>query len=200
VAIDTELNTKDKRINLFERGFKSRCENLSAMVRSKLGLKQDDPLPYKQLAGYLSVDIIELANLQHLGNDSKTYLASDEGNEWSAVTVASPKRVIVVANPSHSEARRSNSIMHELAHVILEHAAGRVYLTGDGFALRDYDDKQEVEADWLAGSLLLPRVALEKLARLHTPKTAALSEYSVSSDLYDFRRRMTAINRQFKGR
>lgn len=88
--------------------------------------------------------------------------------------------------------------MHELAHVVLEHDASRVFITEEGFALRNYNDKQETEADWLAGSLLLPRVALEMLAYNHVPKAKVLADYSVSSDLYEYRVRMTAINRQYK--
>ncbi|OGI95114.1 hypothetical protein A2917_01750 [Candidatus Nomurabacteria bacterium RIFCSPLOWO2_01_FULL_42_17] len=88
--------------------------------------------------------------------------------------------------------------MHELAHVLLEHSGSRVFVTEDGFALRDYNDKQEEEADWLAGSLLLPRTALQHLHYRHVPKETILEDYCVSSNLYEYRIRMTAINRQFR--
>jgi Zn-dependent peptidase ImmA (M78 family) len=199
VAIDTAtLVPKKHQTNLLERGFKTRSENISALIRSKLDITPVKPLTYKQLASYLSVDILELVNLKHLALNSKTYLASKEGDEWSAVTVASSQRVVIVANPSHSAARHSSSIMHELAHIILEHAPSKVFVTDTSFALRDYDEKQEAEADWLAGSLLLPRVALQKAIYQNLPKATVLSEYSVSSDLYEYRKRITGITRQYK--
>lgn len=199
MGVDTAtLVPKKYQTNLLERGFKTRCENISVLIRNKLEIEPEEPLTYQQLAEYLSVDIIELANLKHLAIDSKAYLASPDGNEWSAVTVAKPERVVIVVNPSHSVARRSSSIMHELAHVILEHAASKIFVTETSFALRDYDEKQEAEADWLAGSLLLPRVALQKAIRQRTQKEAILQEYSVSSDLYEYRKRMTGVNKQYR--
>ncbi len=199
MGVDTgTLVIKGNDSNLLERGFKARSENISALIRSKIGIVADAPLEYQRLAEYLSVDIIELANLRYLDAESKTYLASEAGREWSAVTVANPQRVIVVTNPSHSRARRSSSTMHELAHIILEHTPCQIFVTEADLALRDYDDKQEAEADWLAGALLLPRVALQKLAYGRTSRDQALDEYAVSPDLYEYRKRMTGIAKQFK--
>lgn len=199
MAVDTQtLVPKKHQINLLERGFKTRCENISALIRNKQGIAPQEPLTYQQLANHLSIDIIELANLKYLANESKAYLASPEGDEWSAVTVANPQRAIIVANPSHSPARKSSSLMHELSHIVLEHNASKVYITETDFALRDYDDKQEAEADWLAGTLLLPRAALQNLAFRRVPKTEILNDYSVSSDLYEYRKRITGIGKQFR--
>ena len=196
---DSASATTAKNSNsLLERGFKSWCENTSAVIRRKLDLDDSAPLAWQQVAAYLGVEVRELSSLVHLGQDSKDYLTSPAGDEWSAVTVASPEKVIVVANPQHSPGRCSNSIMHELSHVMLEHGGSRVFVTEDGFALRDYNEKQETEADWLAGSLLLPRTALRYLHYHHVSKEQALQDYCVSSELYEFRIRMTAINRQFR--
>jgi len=190
--------TKKNSGTLLERGFKSWCENTSATIRKKLELEAYDPLTWQQVADYLGVEVRKLDGLANLGQESINYLSSPEGDEWSAVTVASPDKIIIVANPQHSVGRCSNSIMHELAHVLLEHSGSRVFVTEDGFALRDYNDKQEEEADWLAGSLLLPRTALQHLHYRHVPKETILEDYCVSSNLYEYRIRMTAINRQFR--
>jgi Zn-dependent peptidase ImmA (M78 family) len=192
--------TAAKRNNssLLERGFKSWCENTSATIRKKLGLEAYAPLSWQQVADYLGVEVRKLDSLPNLGQESINYLSSPAGDEWSAVTVASPDKIIIVANPQHSIGRCSNSIMHELAHILLEHSGSRVFIAEDGFALRDYNDKQEEEADWLAGSLLLPRTALQHLYYRRVPRETILEDYCVSSDLYSFRIRMTAINRQFR--
>jgi Zn-dependent peptidase ImmA (M78 family) len=198
MAVDSgTLVTKNDK-TLLERGFKARCENISGDMRNKVGLKAGEPLYSRKLAEHLGVEIIELADLQHLEDDSKQFLASEEGNEWSAVTVANSKRIIVVVNPTHPDARKSSSLMHELAHVILVHDPGKVYITPEKFALRDYNEKQETEADWLAGSLLLPRVAFELMASRGVTKTAALSQYQVSSELFEYRKRMTGIRKQYR--
>ena len=72
-----------------------------------------------------------------------------------------PDRALVIYNPEHSSGRQSNDIMHELAHLILDHKPTTVILSQDGsLVMRSFNQQQEEEADWLAGCLLLPRDAL----------------------------------------
>lgn len=198
MAVDNPTIVPKEAGRLLERGFKAKCERISSDLRGKVGLSAGDPLPSDRLAEHLGVNIVELDALQHLAAESKQFLASEEGDEWSAVTVANPNRIIIVVNPRHTDARKSSSVMHELAHVILVHDPGKVFITPENFTLRDYNEKQETEADWLAGSLLLPRVAFEQMASRGTTKTAALDQYRVSPQLYEYRKRMTGIGKQFR--
>lgn len=197
MADSTTIVPKKESTGLLERGFKSWSENTAITIRKKLGLQDFEPLPWRELADYLSVEVKNIHSLGHLELTSKDYLCSEAGDEWSAVTVASPEHIIVVANPSHSPARQSSSIMHELAHIVLEHEGSRVFITEGGFALRDYNEKQETEADWLAGTLLLPRTALQQLHYKHISKDKILDDFCVSSDLFEYRKRITGVNRQF---
>ncbi len=52
-------------------------------------------------------------------------------------------------------------LMHELSHIMLGHELATASRTADGHFLNgNYDEAQEREADWLGGTLLLPRPAL----------------------------------------
>lgn len=61
----------------------------------------------------------------------------------------------------HRNGRLASDIMHELAHLIIGHEPARVDVTEDGLLiLNTFSQKQEDEAKWLSGCLLLPRPAL----------------------------------------
>lgn len=183
---------------LFERGFKTWCENTAVGIRKKIGLASTSPLSPDTLAQQLGVIIWKLDSVPGLDTGVMSYLSSADGDEWSAVTVEANNKKIIVINPSHSEARQASDLMHELAHVILSHGAAKVFMTPEGYALRDFDEKQEAEANWFAGCLLLPREALADC--LYKRKTAdeALEEYGVSKQLYTYRQNMTGVRKQFR--
>lgn len=201
MALAVENNTVTKaRQALFDRGYKSWCENTAVAVRKKMGLQPTDPLSPYNLAEKLHVALVNLDDVPGLSDEALSHLSSSEGDDWSAVTVVCADREVVVVNPSHSYARTVSNIMHELAHVIRGHDGSRTFISADGFTIRDFDDKQEAEADWLAGALLLPRVALQILEYNGVPTDQVRDKYGVSSQLLEYRKRMTGINRQFDRR
>jgi hypothetical protein len=186
-----------KRQALFVRGFKAWCENTSVSTRTKLGIDPHEPLSPYSLAKRLGATIWRLDDVPDLPTDTLNFLASTEGDEWSAVTVCNGDTNIIVINPIHSVGRTSSDLMHELAHIILDHKAGETFFSDGEIMMREFDEKQEAEADWLAGTLLLPRKALEYIKYKRLPNEEVLESYSVSDQLYTYRCRMTAIDRQY---
>jgi len=181
----------------FERGFKSWCENTSESIRVKMGLMPHSPLAALELAKKLDVEVWNLSEVPGLSASTSSFLSSEAGNEWSAVTVQANGRQIVVLNPRHSDARRSSTLMHELAHVIRQHPPAQAVTSESGFVIRVFEEKQEAEADWLAGTLLLPRAALAYCSSKRIPVPEILAAYNVSNALYGYRMRMTGVSRQF---
>jgi len=181
----------------FVRGFKARCENAAVQIRSSLGLKDIEPLSARELAEYLDVWVWELAEVPGLSRESIRHLGSSEGDEWSAVAVRSGNQDIIVLNPSHSPARQSNDLMHELAHILLGHEPAKIAVSDiAGIGIRTFDERQEAEADWMAASLLLPRPALAASAKLKMETAAAAEYFGVSKALYTYRLRMTGVEKQ----
>ena len=183
-----------------ERGFKSRCEEMSRSLRAELGLDQAAPLPAEQLASYLGVYLWSVEDLG-LAPTDVTQLVRSDPDSWSAITVSAADRDAIILNPNHRRGRYSSDVMHELAHLLLGHEPSTIFFAGqENLALRGFNKAAEEEANWLAGALLLPREALVKLRAQNRPKDVACDEFGVSRQMMDFRMRVTGVERQFSRR
>ena len=183
-----------------ERGFKSRCEEMARSLRLELHLDATAPLSPDQLAGYLDVAIWPVTRLG-LSEEDVRQLTEEDPDAWSAVTVSASGREAIITNPTHRGGRYSSDVMHELAHLLLGHEPSRVFFVGsEALALRGYDAAAEEEANWLAGALLLPREALVKAQRRRISEEAVCQHYGVSRQMLSFRKSVTGVGRQFRGR
>lgn len=193
------LQVGDSQAARFERGFKTWAENTATSVRGRLHLGGTDPLLPDALANHLGVRIWTPSDVPGLSQESLKYLVSPAGDEWSAVSVYVGTTGVIVINPTHSTARQASDVMHELSHLIRGHQPSQIFHLFDGsqVSLRTFNDLQEAEADWLAGCLLLPRVALAYCTAKRLSSYEACQQYGVSSDLYRYRVNITGVNRQF---
>ena len=184
-----------------ERGFKSRCEEISRGLRLELGLMPENPLKVENLAMHLGILVWSVSEIG-LDEDALRQLVEVDSDSWSAITVSVLDKDAVIYNPTHSSrGRHSSNIMHELAHLILDHDPTTMFFIGEGeLALRGYDSSIEEEANWLAGALLLPRPALVHIRRRRLSDGAACEIYGVSNQMLNYRMRMTGVERQFRRR
>ena len=183
---------------MFERGFKSWCEKLAVDVRRELRLKQHGRLDPYVLAKHLQIKVWNVEDVPGLTTASKDLLLGPGSSDWSAVTLVDRHKRLIVLNSSHSLGRISNDLAHELAHVILGHVPEELPMNDGGISLRPRVDMlQEQQADWLAGSLLLPRPALVHIKKSFTDLQVAASEYCVSRRLLDYRMSVTGVRSQF---
>jgi Zn-dependent peptidase ImmA (M78 family) len=183
---------------VYKRGFKSWCENTSALLRSELKLSATDPLDPRKLADQLGITVWRLEEIPEIPGECVSVLRSDS-DSWSAATLRVGLRHAVILNSSHSPGRTNSDFMHELAHLVLAHTAARVDVSEDGvLLLSTYDRAQEDEANWLSGVLLLPRDALFFIRKQQMPDAAACKLYGCSQDMLTFRLRMTGVDVQLK--
>ena len=181
----------------FRRGFKSQCERRSVEYRRRLGLKQDDPLSADCLARHLSVTVWSVADVVSLGVEDLAILSDEADGSWSALTMRIGMDNLVIYKPVSSEGRRNNVVMHELSHIVLGHDLADACIMDDGSLVPgNFNQDQEDEADWLAGTLLLPRPALISLRRRRIPDQAACRQYLVSQEMLTWRLRMTGVDFQ----
>jgi Zn-dependent peptidase ImmA (M78 family) len=104
---------------------------------------------------------------------------------------------IVVLNSSHAHTRRTATLMHELAHIILEHVPAEVNVSPSGLVLlSDYSADQEEEADWLGAALLLPEAALIQQRSQGMSVEAIAQAFGVSGQLCNLRCRMTGVEKR----
>jgi Zn-dependent peptidase ImmA (M78 family) len=115
--------------------------------------------------------------------------------EFSAVTVFSGTRRIVVYNDSHSKGRQSSDITHEVSHGLLLHSPKPAL---DANGCRNWDEDCEDEANWLGGVLLVPDEAALNIARLDMVVEEAADFYRVSKQMIEWRLRMTAARKRLQ--
>lgn len=181
----------------FERGFKTRCENIAASIRHDLDLRPPDPLPAKVLADYLGAQVVTPAEIPGMSDRSLRTLLRDERTDWSALTVSADSEILVICNPANSDGRRSSDIAHELSHLLLRHAPSALMFAPDGtWTIRSYDGRQEEEASWLSGCLLLPRPALLTIAGSDLSLDEGAARYGVSVRLLKYRTDVTGVRAQ----
>lgn len=181
------------------RGFKTRCENISLQMRKDLGLEKNDPLLPWPLAEHLGVSLWKPSDIQGLTKTSYALLTGTERNSWSALAISLNGMEAIIYNSTHSEARQSSDIMHELSHILLKHEPSKMVLFYDGsVVLRSYNEAQENEASWLSGCLLLPREVLVFMKRVGMSTNDACRKYKVSSTLLDYRMNLAGVNHQFQ--
>lgn len=136
--------------------FRERCEGIATQWREHLNLLAYAPLPANRLSSELNALLCCPDDLD-ASREAIDYLS--QAQDWSGM-IKSFTPLIILYNPTISPARYESTIMHELAHVILKHPPGRLYLvTGDVWR-REFDSMIEAEAAYLGSCLQIPRRAL----------------------------------------
>ena len=144
----------------------------------------------------LGVMVFEAAELELSPRDAAQLLEKDP-DSWSGMTLFEDGIHVVVLNSTHPRSRRTATLMHELAHLIVEHVPADVDVSPSGLVLlSDYSAEQEEEADWLGAALLLPEAALLLHRGRGTPISEIARLYGVSEPLCTWRCRMTGIEKR----
>lgn len=173
----------------FRRGFKAEAERIAIELRGELKIGARGRFDPDALAEHLSVPVSTLHDLAHVAPDHVRHFMGRGRSVFSAATIhVSRFKRVIITNPAHAATRQTNSLCHELSHIVLEHEAeGALSLGGR----RDWNGTQEREADWLAGCLLIPSDAAHAAARKgHTDDDVATT-FGVSLALAAWRMRMT---------
>lgn len=179
------------------RGFKAWCETTAIRYRANLGLKPQDPLDPKELAAHLGVVVWRPEEIPGLSESSLRRLIDHDSDSWSAVTIQHGDTNLTVINSAHAPTRQRSSLSHELAHIVLDHEPGRIDLSPAGhLLLNSYEREQEEEADWLSGTLLVPRQGLVIAYRSNPDPRILADGFQVSVDMLKWRLRMTGVATQ----
>lgn len=176
---------------MYARGFKSWCERVALQQRTELSLRPEDPLDPMALARHLGVAVWTAEQIPELDPVCLAVLVEKDPESWSAITLCTGVKDLIIVNPAHGGGRRASDIMHEIAHILIGHDPARVDVTEDGLLmLSSYDKQQEEEAKWLSGCLLLPREALLLIRRRKMDPEMAARTYGVSDQMLTFRQRV----------
>lgn len=178
------------------RGFKAEAERQAETARASLGLDaiaKLDPWVFAESLGAYVLGADEL----DLPEPHAIQLLERDPDSWSGMTLAEDGMLLVVLNSAQSKRRQAATLMHELAHSILDHTPASVQVSPAGLVLlSDYSDEQEEEADWLGGALLLPQVALLHHRKAGWSVAEIARHFGVSDDLCHWRCRMTGVEKR----
>jgi Zn-dependent peptidase ImmA (M78 family) len=145
----------------------------------------------------MGVTVWAATTVRGLSEDDRRHLMKVARDEWSAFVLQENNRYLIVFNPQQPPARLNSVLMHELSHIMLGHELAFAKQTADGHFMNGrYDQEQEDEANWLGGTLLLPRPALLWMRGEGMKEDEASKHFGVSSEMLRWRIRMTGIDYQ----
>ena len=179
------------------RGFKSQCEKRSLEIRKRMDLNPTSSLSAFDLAAHEDVKVISALEVGGLSESDSSQLCNEEDDSWSALTIRIQSKHLVIYKPISNKPRINSVVMHELSHIMLGHELESAGMSEDGHLIpSNFNQEQEDEADWLAGTLLLPRPALLSIKKSEMSDQDAMQLYSVSRQMLTWRVRMTGVNYQ----
>lgn len=148
--------------------------------RAGLGLGAADPFDPYALAKEHGIDVYTLSGLHEfgLGSEVLSHFTVRDSSAWSAALLPLGDARVIIENESHRLVRRRSNIAHELGHHLLEHPFDSVILGEDH--KRQFNEQQEKQATFMAGELLIPLAAAERMAFDGWDNARVAAAYGVS--------------------
>jgi Zn-dependent peptidase ImmA (M78 family) len=180
----------------FRRGFKTEAERIALEIRAELGWSVMDALDVFAVAEQLAIPVVPMSALAggSSTNGFNRVFRTREQDSFSAITIFAGTARLIVHNDSHHPHRQSSNIAHELSHCILEHMPTR--LRDDDSGCLNWNATYEAEADWLGGTLLIPRDGGLHFVKLGRSIEEIAAQYCVSDKLARWRIHQTGIVHQ----
>lgn len=176
----------------YRRGFKTEANGLATEVRTELNLGPFDSLDPRALATLLDIPIVGLSEYTTT-TPSVSHLLEVETEVFSAVTVFSGRRRMIVHNDAHHPHRQNSNLCHELAHGLLHHPATPAL---DNRGCREWNQDIEDEASWLGAALLVTEPMTLAIAKGTWSRDDAMYRLGVSNRLIQFRLNETGAVRR----
>lgn len=169
---------------------------MAEKFRVDLNRKPYEPLPASLLADHLKLEIVTPKEILGISSEALRTLVNTD--EWSALTLPCKSgKSLIIHNDSHSTYRQESNLMHELAHNICGHETSKSQqINGLGLLLREYNEQQEREAEWLGGCLQLPRTALVWALNKKMTYEEISEHFKASDNMVRFRINTTGVKKQ----
>lgn len=185
--------------NKFIRGFKTKADKLSVSLREELGLKYYEPICAFDLCKHLDIKVLTPKEVPELLPRDIHQMDSDI-EIWSALTFPlGNEKNLIIHNPQHSSRRQQSNLMHEISHVLCGHKVSKdpIVLMLSGF-LRNHNENDEREAEWLGSCIQLPRAALLWALKRGMDNEEIAEYYNASDDMVRYRINITGVNKQIQ--
>lgn len=160
------------------------AEEMAAEFRRDLGLKVHEQLPAQVLAEHLGLYVFPMSDLVQ---DQQALANLYKGNVSGLTLPNHQGKRLILYNSSHAKTRQESTIMHEIAHNVLNHhqiADKSIQFSMFG---RSYDPTLEEEANVLGGTLQIPKEGLNFLLKQNLDKAQIAAAFGASPDMVFYR-------------
>jgi len=164
--------------------FRERSEGISSYWRQQLGLEIHAPMPARKLARLLGTELRQPDEMEVSSLVAENLLKATDW--WGVILHFDPP--LILYHPNQSPARFESTIMHELAHLLLEHPPGKLYIATDSSWERDFDEQIEAEAAYLGSCLQIPRRGLQWAIQNQMDSETIAEYYGASIEMVRWRR------------
>ncbi len=181
-----------RKASPFRRGFIKECEDYAHLYREDMGIAIHEPLPAYKLAENMNIELIRFEDFPlHQSEIGCLH------NSISAATVRNKfGKPLILYNARHADARTESNIMHEIAHLILNHDTVAMSSATYGEASRHYDSQMELEAERLGSILQIPTLGLKTHLRQGKSKSEIALHFGASEKMVLFRYNTSGFLRQ----
>ena len=170
-----------------------RLEREAEAIRWHLGLQDTDRLDPLRLAAAVPARVVTPDDFcdELLARRLRSVA-------WDGAALHVGGELVIVLNPARPPARRTATLMEELAHPLLGHEPSRIAADrGTGVLRRSYDQAQEREAFELGATLLLPRAYLAVAVRARRRASAIARDVGCSEALVRYRLGRAGLTRRY---
>jgi hypothetical protein len=181
--------------DLFPQTYFGRLYETKALrIRQFAGVPFYARLDPQELAKRIGLRLVDIHQLMALPAEVREQLLQVDSNSWSgSVTPVLPDGSrLVVLNPTHSETRRTATLMEEICHVLLGHKADHLGITEE-HQTRDYNGRKESEAYGVGAAALLPFHVLARCERSGIGEREIAAHYGVSHALVKYRQKIVGL-------
>jgi hypothetical protein len=177
-------------------------------LRDFAGVTGDQPLDPFALATFARLLVVDFEAIEGLSEASRAHLLGVAADEWSGGACSRPLPDgwrLVILNPAHGKQRNRATLMEEISHVFLGHAANRLApvapqtSTGNQRVLtRDYNHEDEEAAYAVGAAALVPYVALRRFVANGRAAAEIARHFRVSRQLVEYRIKVTHLWAEYK--
>jgi len=180
------------------RGFKKWADDEATLQRSKLGLSKFAPLDPVKLADYHDILVYPVNGINDMPLEISTTIMRDGYKQFHALAMLTEtNKKLIIYNPRNGLSRRNSDLMHELSHFICGHSFDSKNEISENIYLREFNQEDEEEAEWLSGCLLFPKCAALTAEKYNKNPTDVCEEYGISSQMYRYRINVTGAKKIF---
>lgn len=178
------------------RGFVKDCEEMSLEFRKEMGLKPHEYLSARLLADELGIDVLTFSEIEMDSRDLNILHLS----RVSGLTITNKAgSAVILINGTHSPARLESTIMHEIAHNVLNH----LIQVGEDFMQlnligRHHDARMEKEAEILGSILQIPDKGMLTLLNFGFDRARIAETFHCSEEMAYFRFKKCGFARRLK--